>query len=248
MRLSSLAVLAFGLAAVAAAQSAAPWSYQGRTGPLNWGRLDPSYVPCSKGQEQSPIDIRRPHLDTALKPIEFHFLAGPVTLENNGHTVLIHVVPGSYIVAGGVRYDLLQFDFHHPSEAAVKGILSDMDVHFVLKSASGKLAVIAVRLNAAQDFPNATLETLWTHLPTTDGATEEITDMVDPAGLLPTDRSYWTYMGSLTRPPCTEGVLWFVLQQELSISRASLNAFTSLFPMNARPLQDPHGRRVEANE
>jgi carbonic anhydrase len=232
MRLSSLAILAFGVAAMAAAQSA-PWSYSGPTGPLNWGRLDPSYRTCSDGQEQSPIDIRHPRLNTALKPIQFYFLAGPANLENNGHNVVVHVVPGSYIVA---------------SEEAVKGILSDMGVQFVLRSADGKLAVIAVLLNAAQDFPNATLETLWAHLPTTEGATEKITDMVDPAGLLPTDRSYWTYMGSLTRPPCTEGVRWFVLQQQLSISRTELNTFASLFPMNARPLQDRHGRRIEANQ
>lgn len=247
MRLRSLAVLVFGFAAMAAAQSA-PWSYQGSTGPSNWGKLDPAYRTCSTGRQQSPIDIRHPNLDRSLKPLQFRFLAGPVTLVNNGHTVLVHVVPGSYMVTNGVRYNLLQFDFHVPSEGAVNGVSSDMDVHFVFHSAAGKVAVVAVKLTSAQDFPNATLAILWDHLPTTEGQTEKIADMVNPGGLLPTNRSYWTYMGSLTRPPCTEGVRWFVLQQQLSISRAQLSSFARLYSMNARPIQETHGRRIEASQ
>ena len=120
-------LLSLGLAALAAAQTTAHWDYEGKTGPLGWGKLDPAYQACSKGHEQSPIDIRGAHLNKALQPIEFHYIAGPVTLENNGHTIVVHVDPGSYIVAGGVRYDLVQFHFHHPSEETVKGKLSDME-------------------------------------------------------------------------------------------------------------------------
>ena len=97
----------------------AQWDYRGKNGPLNWGKLDPAYQACSKGHEQSPIDIRGAHLNKALKPIEFHYMAGPVTLENDGHTVVVHVDPGSYMIANGVRYNLLEFDFHHPGEMAV---------------------------------------------------------------------------------------------------------------------------------
>ena len=110
------------------------------SGPAGWGKLDPAYKACSQGHEQSPIDIRGAHLNKALQPIEFHYIGGPVTLENNGHTILVHLAPGSYIVAGGVRYDLQQFHFHHPGEEAVKGKLTDMDVHLVHKSADGKIA------------------------------------------------------------------------------------------------------------
>lgn len=247
MRFPSPAVLIFAVAAAAAAQNA-PWSYKGPDGPAYWGKLDPAYSTCSTGRQQSPIDIRHPVLNPALKPIQFSFLAGPVTLENDGHTVLVKVVPGSYMVANGVRYGLVRFEFHDPSEDAVKGVSSDMAVDFVFQSAAGKLAILAVRMNSAQDFPNATLAMLWTHLPAAQGQREEITDMVDPAGLLPADRSYWTYMGSLTRPPCTEGVRWFVLRRQLSISRSQLHAFARLFPMNVRPLQDLRGRRVEASQ
>jgi carbonic anhydrase len=239
----------FALAtALASAQHAAHWDYYGKTGPLNWGRLDPAYAACSQGKEQSPIDIRGAHLNKALQPIEFHYLAGPVALENNGHSIEVTVNPGSYIVANGVRYDLQQFHFHHPAEEAVNGKLTDMDVHLVHKSADGKLAVIAVRLSEDRGDPNATLATLWEHLPTTPGAAGKVTYMVNPGGLLPADRGYWSYMGSLTTPPCTEGVRWFVFEQPLSISRTQLRAFAALYKLNSRPLQDPHGRRIEANE
>ena len=248
MRIPALIVLMVGIAAAAGAQGTAPWDYTGKTGPLNWGRLDPAYKACSEGHEQSPIDIRGAHLNKALQPIEFHYIAAPVTLENNGRTIIVHVAPGSYIVSGGVRYDLQQFHFHHPSEEAVKGKLTDMDVHLLHKSADGKLAVVAVRLSEDRGDPNATLATLWEHLPPASGSTEKVTSRVNPGGLLPSDRGYWTYTGSLTIPPCTEGVRWFVLEQEMSISRYQLRAFATIFRMNSRPLQDAHGRRIEANQ
>jgi carbonic anhydrase len=253
---AALVVLTLGLAAVAAAQTpdpnvdqnAAPWSYQGKTGPLVWGKLDSAYQACSKGHEQSPLDIRGAHLNKALAPIEFHYIAGAVTVENNGHTIEVHVKPGSYIVAGGVRYELLQFHFHHPSEEAVKGKMSDLSVHLVHKSADGKLAVVAVRMREEAGSPNAVLAALWPHMPRTAGASEKVTEMVNAGGLLPVDRGYWTYMGSLTTPPCTEGVRWFVFEQELSLSRDQLRIFAALYRMNTRGLQDAHGRRIEANE
>jgi len=252
MRLPALAVLVFGMAAVPVAQSAAqtttPWDYEGKRGSLNWGKLDPSFKACSKGREQSPLDIRNAHLNKALQPIEFHYIAGAVKLENDGHTVAVHVDPGSYMVAGGVRYELLEYDFHHPSEEAVKGKLTDMEVHLLHRSADGKLAVVAVRFNEDAGNPNAVLATLWPHLPTKAGASEKVAEMVNPGGLLPADRGYWTYMGSLTTPPCTEGVRWFVFEQELSVSRDQLRAIANIFRVNTRPLQDPHGRRIEANE
>jgi carbonic anhydrase len=248
MRFLTLAAFALGLATIAAAQTTAPWEYQGKRGELVWSRLDPAYQACNKGHEQSPIDIRGAHLNKALQPIDFHYIAGPVTLVNDGHTIVARVNPGSYIVAGGVRYELVEFDFHHPSEEAVRGKLTGMSVHLVHRSAGGKLAVVAVRLAEEMGKPNAVLAALWPHLPRTAGATEKVTEMVSAGGLLPADRGYWTYAGSLTTPPCTEGVRWFVFEQELSLSRDQLRAFIALFRMNTRGLQDAHGRRIEANE
>jgi carbonic anhydrase len=246
-----LAVFLLAVSAVAAAQSTAPtanWSYQGKTGGLDWGKLDPAYRLCSKGHEQSPIDIRGARLNAKLQPIEFHYIAGPVALINDGRVIVAKVDPGSYIVAGGVRYDLVEYSFHHPSEATVKGKLSDMEIQLLHKSADGKLAILAIRLVEDIGNPNATLAALWPHLPRTAGATGKVDDMVSTAGLLPADRGYWTYMGSLSTPPCTEGVRWFVFEQELGLSRDQLRAFAALFRINTRGLQDPHGRRIEANE
>jgi carbonic anhydrase len=110
------------------------------------------------------------------------------------------------------------------------------------------LAVVAVRLRENLDAPNAVLAALWPHLPKTAGATDKVTEMVNAGGLLPADRGYWTYMGSLTAPPCTEGVRWFVLEEELSLSRDQLRAFAALYKMNTRAPQDAHGRRIEANK
>ena len=252
MRFPALAVLSLGLAAVAAAQTfdanAAAWEYQGKRGELVWSRLDPTYAACNKGHEQSPIDIRGAHLNKALQPIEFHYNAGSIRLENDGHTIVAHVIPGSYMVAGGVRYELVEFDFHHPGEEAVRGKVTEMSVHLLHRSADGKLAVIAVRLRESQDTPNAVLAQLWPHLPKTAGATVKVAEMVNAGGLLPADRGYWTYTGSLSSPPCTEDVRWFVFEQELSLSRDQLRVFSQLFRVNSRGLQEAHGRRIEANE
>jgi len=245
---AALAVLALGMAALAAAQTTAPWDYQGKRGELNWGKLDPDYRACSQGHEQSPVDIRGARLNKALAPIEFHYIAGPMTLVNDGHAVVAHVDPGSYMVAGGVRYELVELSFHHPSEAAVKGKLADMEVQLLHKSAGGKLAVVAIRLIEDMGNPNAVLAALWPHLPRTAGVSAKVAELVSAGGLLPRDRGYWTYMGSLSAPPCTEGVRWFVFEQELSVSRDQLRAFAAIFRVNTRGLQDPHGRRIEANE
>lgn len=256
MGFSGVAAVALALAALAsipmAAQTAdataTPWEYEGKRGTLEWGKLDPAYKACSQGHQQSPIDIRGAHLNKALQPIEFHYIAGSVTLENNGHTIIARVPKGNYIVANGVRYELEQFHFHHPSEEAVNGKLTEMVVHLVHRSADGKVAVVAVRLKEDIDHPNQVLATLWPHLPATAGATEKVTEEVNPAGFLPADRGYWTYMGSLTVPPCTEGIRWFVLENEMTAGRDQVRAFAWLFKVNSRPLQELHGRRIEANE
>jgi carbonic anhydrase len=248
MRIPVLIACLIGATTIAAAQhDASHWDYAGKYGPVNWGKLDPAYRACSEGKEQSPIDIRGAHLNKTLQPIEFHYLATAATIENNGHTILVTPNPGGYIVVGGVRYDLQQFHFHHPAEEAVHGKLDDMDVHLVHKSADGKTVVVAVRFREDPNSANAMLATLWSKMPTQVGQKNNIT-MINPGGLLPRDPGYWTYMGSLTIPPCTEGVRWFVMEQDLPISREQLRYFGQMYKINSRPIQDTHGRRIEANE
>ena len=249
MRTLVFALFFLSFAAASVAQNQPDWTYQGKTGTLNWGKLSPAYRACAKGREQSPVDMRSARLNTGLQPIEFHYKAGPVTLANTGRTVAVTMNPGSYIVTGGVRYDLVSYEFHHPSEHTLKGDFSDMEIDMFHRSADGKLAILAVRLSEGDaGFPNATLATLWQHLPMNAGQTSKVTDMVNPGGLLPPDHSYLTYMGSLLEPPCTEGVRWFVFQQQVSISRRQYNTFADLYPMNTRPVQSLNGRKIEAIE
>jgi carbonic anhydrase len=248
MRTFSLAALLLGFSAACTAQNGANWNYEGKTGPLVWGKLDPAYQACSKGHQQSPLDIRSAHLDKALAPLKFHYIAGAMTLENTGRGIVARVDRGSWMEADGVRYWLVELDFHRPSEHPVRGKLSDMEVDMIHRSDDGKEAIVAVRLNVDRGFPNALLATLWDHLPKTAGAKTRVTDMVSAGALLPADPGYWTYDGSEVTPPCAEGVRWFVLEEELSMSREQLRAFTSLYRMNTRPVQDAHGRRIEANE
>lgn len=248
MRIHFAALIAFSFAAAAVAQNQNDWTYQGKTGALVWGRIRPEYQTCNKGHEQSPIDLRGARLDPALKPIEFHYIAGSVNVINTGNGIEVRVNPGSYIFANGVRYNLVSYEFHHPSEHTVRGKFNDMEVDLTHRSADNKEAIIAVRLSEQRNEPNAIMSMLWQHLPAQAGKTEKVTDMVNPGGLLPADRGYWTYTGSELTPPCAEGVRWFVFEQDMSISRSQLNAFVALYKMNTRPTQDLDGRKITANQ
>jgi carbonic anhydrase len=245
-----LLVLAVSLSLAALAQqpaqSGAEWTYYGRKGPSSWGKLDPAYSACSKGKQQSPIDIRGAKRNPALQPIEFHYISGPVTLVNTGITIRVDVTPGGYIVFNGVRYDLVEFHFHHPAEDLVGGKLSDLQIDLVHKNAAGQKAIIAVRLNEGR--VNGALATLWPTLPAASGAKATIQDVFNPLGLLPVDRSYWSYMGSITVPPCTEGVQWISMQNSTELAQDQLQAFARLYPDNARPVQPTHGRKIEASQ
>jgi carbonic anhydrase len=244
--LLSVSFAAWAQQPVAPAPAGADWNYYGRKGPSNWGHLDPAYSACAKGKLQSPIDIRGAKLNKALTPIEFHYISGPVTLLNTGHTIRVNVTPGSYILAGGARYDLVEFHFHHPAEDLVEGKLSDMVIDLVHKDAAGELAIISVRLNEGR--VNGSLAALWPSLPRNPGASTTVQDVFNPLGLLPGDRSYWTYMGSITVPPCTEGVRWFAMQIPTELAQDQLEAFGRLYPDNARPVQATRGRKIEASQ
>jgi carbonic anhydrase len=123
-----------------------------------------------------------------------------------------------------------------------------MEVDLVHRSADGKMAIVGVRLNEDRGNPNATMATLWPHLPTRPGTSARVTDMIDAGGFIPADPGYWTYTGSELTPPCSEGVQWFVYEIPIDVSREQLRQFTALFRLNTRPVQDLHGRKIEANE
>lgn len=220
------------------------WSYSGPGGPENWHKLKPEYALCGKGQRQSPIDIRY-GVRVDLPPIAFDYHPSMLEVVDNGHTIQVNYGFGSGITVIGKRYDLVQFHFHKPSEERVNGRPYDMVAHLVHRSMEGDLAVVAVLMDAG-GLENPFLQTVWNYLPLESGRSVAPPDVaVDLMALLPADKSYFTYLGSLTTPPCTENVLWMVLKQPVQISREQLMVFHRLYPMNARPVQGSHGRLIK---
>ena len=185
------------------------WTYEGATGAEHWSELDPEYAACNSGKEQSPIDIRNAQ-KAELPALRFEYKSGSLKyLINNGYTIRVnyHGAPGSgnFLTVGDKRYQLTQFHFHRPSEEYIDGKPYDMVLHLMHLASDGKIGGVAVLLKAGS--ANATVQQLWEHMPTTESKEMEIPGLeIDPAGLLPRDADYYTYMGSLTAPPCTEGV------------------------------------------
>jgi carbonic anhydrase len=220
------------------------WSYEGATGPEHWAKLKPEYAACGNGKRQSPIDIHDgAQLD--LEPIRFDYRPSPLRIIDNGHTVQVNYAEGSSIMVSGVRYDLKQFHFHKPSEERVNGKMYEMVAHLVHQSAEGRLAVIAVLMEGGSG-PNDFLTGLWPYLPLESGREIVPADVqVDIMTLLPHSHDYFTYMGSLTTPPCSEGVLWLVMKQPVPISAAQVSVFGKLYRINARPVQPANGRLIK---
>jgi carbonic anhydrase len=244
-----LAVALFAVPARTLAQWKTPWSYEGARGPEHWADLDPAYAACKSGKEQSPIDIRQTQRAN-LPPIKFEYKSGPLKIINNGYTaVRVNYAPGNgnFLTVAGSHYELRQFHFHRPSEEYVSGKPYDMVAHFMHEDSSGKIAGVAVFLKAGN--ANATIQRLWQHMPNTPGKEQEVAGVeVNPADLLPRDTAYYTYIGSLTAPPCTEGVTWFVLKTPVEISAEQIAAFARLYPHDVRPPEPLNGRIVKESQ
>ena len=249
---SALLAAALGLAPVAARAQVAhgsewktEWGYQGAIGPDHWGALAPEYAACD-GKEQSPVDIRAP-AKASLPALHFDYRSGPLVIDNNGVTIRVNYPPGrsgDFLIVGDTRYQLVQFHFHRPSEEYIGGKPYPMALHLVHKSSDGKVAGVAVLLTPGA--ANAAVQQLWDHMPMTPGPDQAIFGAaVNPADLLPPSYGYYTYTGSITAPPCTEGVTWIVLRSPVEISPAQIAAFAKLFPHDVRPPQPLNGRVVQ---
>jgi carbonic anhydrase len=222
-----------------------PWSYEGARGPEHWGDLDPEYAACKEGKEQSPIDIRSAE-KADLPALRFEYKSGPLNIINNGYTAVRvdYVHSRNFLIVGDQRYELTQFHFHRPSEEYIHGEPSDMVLHLMHQASDRKVAGVAVLLKAGN--ANPTIQKLWEHMPNAAGKSEQIAGVkVNPGNLLPSDTAYYTYIGSQTAPPCTEGVVWFVLKTPMEISAEQINAFTKLYPHDVRPIQPLNGRVVK---
>ena len=217
-------VLMAGIAASQEPHSGHSWDYGDAHGPSHWGDLESDFVTCKTGHHQSPIDIRNP--ETANLPaLHFDYKPSALHIIDNGHTIMINYEPGSSISVGGKQYTLKQFHFHRPSEEKINGKSFEMTLHLVHADAEGKLAVVAVLLQEGGD--NSLVRELWKDTPK-EKDKEELFDQVqiDVSQLVPSDHGYYTFSGSLTTPPCSEDVTWFVLKHPMTISAAEIQQFS----------------------
>lgn len=219
------------------------WGYTGEGAPERWGELAPENRLCAVGNRQTPIDIRDT-LKVDLEPIVFDYRPNGFTVLDNGHTIQVTVPPGNGITVRQRRYELQQFHFHRPSEERINGRGFDMVVHLVHKDDAGKLAVVAVLLQRGETA-QPVIQRVWNHLPLERLQPEMVPSPLDLNELLPAQRGYFTFMGSLTTPPCSEDVLWMVMRDPVSVSEQQLAIFARLYPMNARPVQPASGRIVK---
>lgn len=216
------------------------WSYEGATGPNNWGDLSKEFAVCKTGKVQSPIDIPTKSAVKAKAPIKTSYKASAGDIVNNGHTIQVALADGGSASLGG-EYKLLQFHFHTPAEEKVDGKSFPFNAHLVHKSADGKLAVIGVLFNEGKE--NTALKDVFANMPAKEGKTPLKTNF-DATTILPKSLAYYGYAGSLTTPGCSEGVDFYILKTPVELSSAQLTAFKKIFPLNARPVMPLNGRKV----
>ncbi len=223
-----------------------PWAYTGDKGPTNWGDLDPKWEQCEVGKNQSPIDLPavgdEPH---GVDKLSVDYMAVPLRVKHNGHTVEVQNRTDSFITIGNKRFDLLQFHFHSPSEHTVAGQRFPLEVHFVNKARDGELAVVGVLFETG-DF-NKTLEEVWKRMPKSE--TQDYVNhekrLVNVADLISPTEGYYHYPGSLTTPPCGEGVRWFVMKETRDIEQRAVDLFRAVIGGRSnRPVQPIGARKV----
>lgn len=233
------------LAFVAHASEDAPhWGYGGEHGPEKWGTMEDDFSTCTLGKEQSPIDILKA-TKSALPTLDFQYKKSDAEIVNNGHTIQVNLIDGGVLNLDGIPYKLVQFHFHTPSEEKINGKAYPLEAHLVHQSAEGKLAVVAVLIQ--EGSANAALALVFSNLPQTEGNRKKLDSSLSAAELLPATHSYYKYVGSLTTPPCSEGVRWQVLKQPIEVSKTQIAAFRKLYTMNARPTQPLNNRKIEEN-
>jgi carbonic anhydrase len=243
-------ILAAGLSGFAALSIAAGvdhWTYTGPAGPAKWGGLAKDFATCKLGQLQSPIDIVDADARKGdMPPLLFNYKASPLRIVDTGHTIQVNYAPDSWLTVEGKRYELIEFHFHKPSEEKINGKGYDMVAHLVHRDKDGRLAVVAVLLEQGKESP--LVKTLWGNLPPTREKEHAVDAVqINAVGLLPQKKDYYTFVGSLTTPPCSENVSWFVLKNPTQLSADEIARFAKSYPMNARPVQPVNGRDIQGS-
>jgi carbonic anhydrase len=221
---------------------AVSWGYEGAGGPDQWGSLRPDYRLCASGQRQSPIDLRD-GVAVDLPPVEFDYRPSLFRVTDNGRTLVVEVGENRVRLLGR-RHTLVSLQFHQPGENTVEGRATPMSAHFLHRADDGRLLMVAVPLEIGPENP--ALQTILDHLPLErHEPVEPPATALDLRAFVPALPAYFTYMGSLSTPPCREGVQWVVMKQAVAISAQQLAIFSRLYPGNARPLQAANGRLIK---
>jgi len=241
-----VSVMAGGIIAASAlfagSHGGAHWGYSGHEGPAHWGDLSPDYRMCKDGKNQSPVDLTG-FIEAELPALKLEYEATATSVVNNGHTVKVSFGEGSELKIDGKEFELKQYHFHTPSENTVEGKHYPMEAHFVHASEKGELAVISVMIKEGK--ANASLQTIVDNMPTHAGDKNSLKKhKLNAADLLPASRDYYRFNGSLTTPPCSEGVRWLVMKEPVEASGAQLKAFEKVMGKNNRPLQPINARVI----
>jgi carbonic anhydrase len=239
-------------AASAGSTQHAHWSYEGETGPAAWGTMSPEFVACAEGATQSPIDIASASVASAPASVTMQYGRASMSIDHhehvtdvidNGHTIQVNCGGAGSVTIGGKAFALAQFHFHSPSEHTVDGKSYPMEMHLVHKSADDSLAVLGVLIEEGK--PNAAFDSVWAHLPAEAGQEVRLPDViVDVDHLLPAKREFYRYDGSLTTPPCSEGVKWLVMKTPIALSHDQIAKFRAIIHDNNRPTQALKNRVV----
>ncbi len=220
------------------------WAYDGDRGPLMWGKLHPSYAACEKGRFQSPIDLRD-GVGVDLPAIHFDFKPSKIKLVDTGKTIEVHYLEGGSISVMGNYHRLTHIEFRHPAEERINGKAFGMSMQMHFRDMQGRLAAVSVLL-VPSGQENEFIQQLWNHIPLVRLEPVSPPDVtLDLNEVLPADRAYYTYMGSLTTPPCTEGVTWYVLKSPVGVSAEQIAIFSRLYPNNTRPIQASSSRLIK---
>lgn len=217
------------------ANDAPHWGYQGNNGPQNWSNLKGDYALCGSGENQSPINITNT-VDAKLPKLNINYRGSGNNVINNGHSIQVNYQPGSTLTVDGDKFELKQFHFHSPSENTINGKSFPLEGHFVHADKKGNLAVIAVMFEEGQ--ANSVLDKFWKQIPKNEGKKSRLTNKVAARDLLPENTDYYRFNGSLTTPPCTEGVRWFVMKQPVTVSKHQVEKFSHI-------MHHPNNREVQ---
>lgn len=244
--LAAAFVIGLSLAAFNAnAGSGGHWGYEGEHGPEHWGHMSGEYKACAEGKTQSPIDLSNAAAEE-LADIKFDYKPSKLNIVNNGHTVQVNYDNGSSISVNGSQYNLVQFHFHTPSEHTVEGKSYGNEMHLVHKNDKGELAVVGVLVEKGQE--NAAYKAIWSNLPKKANEKKSAAVDISASELLPQDKDYFTYSGSLTTPPCTENVRWIVLKSPIQMSEGQISEIQKIMHKNNRPVQKMHDRALKISK